>query len=103
MRRTAHRQRVRSLLPHAVQQAIGTHCGDVRNEAQNIIGFRSDCDLGVDGATLRSAAQRLQRDPAVRDDLAYQFSTLVAARANLQGDAIFLERAIAALREPGRE
>lgn len=103
MRRTAYRQRVRSVLPHAVQHAIRANCGDVRNEAQNIVGFRSDCDLGLDGDSLRSAAQRLQRDPAVRDDLAYQFSTLIAARANLQGDAVFLERAIGALRQPSRE
>lgn len=103
MRQTAYRQRVRSLLPHEVQAAIRERCGDVRNDAQEIVGFRNDCDLGLTSATLRSAAQRLQREPAVLDDLAYQFSALVAARANLQGDVVFLERAIAALRGPVRE
>ncbi len=103
MRQTAYRQRVRSLLPHHVQEAIRAQCGDVRNDAQEVVGFRNDCELGLDGATLRSAAQRLQRDPAVLDDLAYQFSALVAARANLRGDIVFLNGAIAALHPPGRE
>jgi hypothetical protein len=100
MRRTSYRQRVRTLIPHRVQEAIRARCGDVRNEAQEIIGFREDCDLGLEDAALRFAAQRLVRDPAVLGDLAYQFSTVTAAVANLRGDVAFLEGAIAALREP---
>lgn len=100
MRRTPYRQLVRSLIPHVVQEAIRTRCGDVRNQAQEILGFRDDCDLGVDSTALRVGAQRLLRDPAVVDDLAYQFSTINAALLNLRGDVAFLEGAIAALREP---
>jgi hypothetical protein len=103
MRQTSYRQRVRRLIPHHVQEAIRAHCGDARNEAQEIVGFREDCSLGLDPPSLQSSAQRLLRDPAVLDDLAYQFSALTAARANLRGDEVFLERAIAGLREPGRE
>ncbi|MGD9966210.1 MAG: hypothetical protein AB7T59_06795 [Hyphomonadaceae bacterium] len=103
MRRTSYRQRVRSLIPHLVQEAIRERCGDTRNDAQEITGFREDCDLDVDDAALRSAAQRLLRDRALSDDLAYQFSTVIAARANLAGDVAFLEGAIAGLREPAGE
>lgn len=99
MRRTSYRQRVRSLIPHDVQAAIRALCGDTRNDNQEVTGFRESCDLGLDDAALRSAARRLMRDPSLRDDLAYQFSTVIAARANLAGDVAFLERAIAALRE----
>lgn len=103
MRRTSYRQRVRSLIPHRVQEAIRAHCGDTRNDAQEITGFREDCDLALDDAALRFAAQRLLRDPAVFDDLAYQFSTVIAARANLAGDVAFLEGAITGLRERARD
>lgn len=103
MRRTSYRQRVRSLIPHRVQEAIREHCGDTRNAAQEITGFREDCDLDVDDAALRFAAERLLRDRTLSDDLAYQFSMVIAARANLAGDVAFLEGAIAGLREPAAD
>lgn len=103
MRQTSYRQRVRRIIPHNVQDAIRSRCGDLRNEAQEIIGFREDCDLRLDRAALELAARRLLQDPAVLEDLAYQFSSLTAARANLRGDIAFLEAAIAGLRDPARE
>lgn len=103
MRQTSYRQRVRSIIPHHVQQAIRARCGDVRNDVQEIIGFREDCDLRLDATALASAARRLLHDPAVLDDLAYQFSALTAARANLRGDVAFLEGAIGGLRDSARE
>lgn len=95
--RSAYRHRVRSLLPHAVQEAIRARCGDLRNETGTILGFRDDCDLGVDRALIFEAAQALRSDPTVREGLRYQFSDLTAARADIGGDLVYAERAIAAL------
>ena len=90
-----YRRRVRSRLPHVVQEAIRTRCSDVRDEAGEIIGFRADCDLGLDGAAVAEAARALRDDPAVIEGLRYQFSDLNTARANIGGDLVYAERALA--------
>lgn len=99
---SAYRHRVRSTIPHAVQQAIREGCGDVRDQYQSVIGFREDCRLDVAASEIAAAARALQEEPGVRADLRYQFSDLGNARANMRGDIANLERALAALREAQR-
>jgi hypothetical protein len=70
----------------------------VRNEAQQIVGFMDQCAIDVSDATLRDTANRLRADPQLRAELQYQYSTAYSARANLSGDVVYLERALAALR-----
>jgi len=105
LKRSPYRQRVRSLLPHTVQDAIRARCGDVRDEAGEILGFRADCDLGLDATLVADAARVLRTDPTVTESLRYQFSDLNTARANIGGDLVYVDRALAALegRAPERE
>ena len=97
LKASPYRRRVRSLLPHAVQDAIRTRCGDVRGEAGGILGFRADCDLGLDATLIADGSRALRDDPAVIEGLRYQFSDLNTARANIGGDLVYAERALAAL------
>lgn len=92
-----YRRRVRSLIPHQVQRAIRLRCSDVRNATYEVVGFRDDCELGVDETLLVEAAQALRQDRDVIEGLRYQFSDLAAARANIRGDVAFLDQAITAL------
>lgn len=100
LRASPYRKRVRSLLSHEVQQAIGEGCSDVRNQTERIVGFRQNCTLALSAGEIASAAEALRRDPGVRSDLRFQFSEINNARASLRGDIAHLERALAALRTP---
>jgi hypothetical protein len=95
---SGYRRRVRQIIPLEVQMAIRAGCSDVRNEAQQIVGFMDQCAIDVSDATLRDTANRLRADPQLRAELQYQYSTAYSARANLSGDVVYLERALAALR-----
>ncbi len=95
------RRRVRSALAHEVQSAIREHCGDVLDDRGIVMQFRDSCDLDLDDATLAEAARTLQADPQVLADLRFHFSVLDSARSNLRGEAVLLERSIAALKRAG--
>jgi hypothetical protein len=103
-----YRRRVRRIIPLEVQIALRAGCSDLRNDAQEIIGFMPDCDLDVSADTIAATAQALRDDPELRSDLRYQYSHVYTARTNISGDVVFLERALAALTEgeghpdPGR-
>ncbi|MEZ5960049.1 MAG: hypothetical protein R3C30_06425 [Hyphomonadaceae bacterium] len=97
MSHSSYRSRVRTTIPHDVQTAIRDRCGDVRNERGDITGVRDDCDLQVDQARLAEVARALRQDPGVQSDLAYQFSFISIALANLRGDIASLEEALIAL------
>jgi hypothetical protein len=100
MRGSAYRHRVRGVIPHEVQRAIREGCGDVRDPRdQSIIRFREDCRLDVSEGEIAAAAQALQRDPRVREDLRYQFSDIGNARTNLRGDVAQIEIALRGLEE----
>ena len=96
-----YRRRVRSVLPHAVQSAIRERCSDRTDESGSVVGFVADCGLGLDGATLASAAQALRDDPAVREHLRYQFSDLANALNQLQAEAYLIDIAVALLEGRG--
>lgn len=92
-----YRLRVRSVLPHAVQSAIRERCGDLRDETGTIVGFQSDCDLRLGDDVLAAAADALRSAPEITEGLRYQFSDLASARANVRGEVVFVDRALAAL------
>lgn len=95
---TAYRHRVRTILPLEIQKAMRAGCSDLRNEVQEIVGFMPDCTLHVDPDLIAATAAALRADPAVQAELRYQYSDVFSARTNISGDAVFLERALAALR-----
>ncbi len=93
-----YRRRVREIIPLEVQMALRAGCSDVRNEAQQIVGFMEQCALDVDAAILARTASALRADPQLRAELQYQYSNAYTAHANLSGDVVYIERALAALR-----
>lgn len=93
LKASSYRHRVRSMLPHEIQNAIRESCGDIRDASQRIIGFNDTCKLDVSDAAMASAAAELRKDPGLIADLRYQFSDLISARANLRGDIKFIEAA----------
>jgi len=93
-----YRRRVREIIPLEVQMALRAGCSDVRNEAQQIVGFMERCELDVDDAAVARTANALRADPQLRANLQYQYSNAYTAHANLSGDVVYLERALAALR-----
>jgi hypothetical protein len=99
LRQSLYRQTVRSLLPHEVQRAIRESCSDVLDSQNQITGFRQDCDLDVAVAEIDAAAGALRSDPQILSNLRYHFSTVANARINLRADVIFIEGALAALRD----
>jgi hypothetical protein len=99
---TAYRHRVRTIIPLEVQKALRAGCSDVRNEVQEIVGFMPECTLDVDPELIVATAAALRADPVVQAELRYQYSDVFSARANISGDAVFLELALAALRSTER-
>jgi len=98
LQRSDYRRRVRRVIPLEIQMSLRAGCSDIRNEAQQIVGFMEQCVLDVDDAALRRTANALRADPLLRAALQYQYSEAYTARANLSGDVVYLERALAALR-----
>lgn len=99
MRNSAYRHRVRSIIPHAVQESIRERCGDVRDRYEMVVGFRPDCELGQEPGALNDTARSLQQDAQLRAELRYQLGELAAGLNNLRGDVAYLESALAALRD----
>lgn len=97
LRNSPYRIRVRSVMPHALQSAIRSGCGDEKIETGEVVGFQDECVLNVEDALITQAATALRGDTEVIEGLRYHFSGLASARANVRGDVVFLERAIAAL------
>ena len=95
---SAYRHRVRDLIPLAVQKAMRAGCSDVRSAEQAITGFMPDCRLDVAPETLAATAAALRADPVVRESLRYQYSAVYSAHANISGDVIAIESALAALK-----
>jgi len=97
LQRFDYRRRVRKLVPLEIQMAIRAGCSDVRDEAQVIVSFMETCELDVANAALSRTANALRADRQLRAELQYQYSDVYSARANLSGDVVYLERALAAL------
>jgi hypothetical protein len=93
-----YRTRVRQIIPMQVQAALRAGCSDVRNEAQQITGFAEQCELNVDPALVARTANALRADAQLRAELQYQYSDAYTAQANISGDVVYLEQALAALR-----
>ena len=93
--RSAYRQRVRRIIPQAVQKAIRAGCSDVLDEIGNIVAFKPECKLAVSTAEVEFAAAELAKDPNVLPDLRLHFSDINSAINNLSGEVILLKRAVA--------
>ena len=94
-----YRHHARMIIPLALQQALRAGCSDVRDEAQQITGFMPDCELDIAAETMAATAQALRDDPVVVASLRYQYSDVYSAHANISGDVVAIERALAALNE----
>lgn len=94
---SVYRHRVRTIIPLELQKALRAGCSDLRNEAQEIVGFMPECVLDVAPEMIESTAASLRADPAVAAELRYQYSDVFSAHANISGDVVFLKRALAAL------
>ncbi len=99
MQQSEYRSRVRQIIPMQVQAALRAGCSDVRNDAQQITGFAEECELDVDRALLVRTANALRADAQLRAELQYQYSDAYTAQANISGDVVYLEQALAALRD----
>lgn len=100
--RSPYRQRIRRIIPHAVQQAIRAGCGDVMDEIANVVAFKPDCQLDVSDSEIVAAAAALANDPGVLPDLRLHFSTMIAAVNNVSGDVVLVKRALASFDEKTR-
>ena len=94
---SAYRHRVRTTVPLELQQALREGCSDVRDDAQQIVGFMPDCRLDVDPGIIQATAAAIRADAGIQAELRYQYSEVFSARANIAGDVVFLERALATL------
>ena len=94
---SAYRHRVRTIIPLNLQKALREGCSDVRNDAQEIVGFMPDCELKVASDAIEATAAALRIDTGIQTELRYQYSDVFSARANISGDVVFLERALLAL------
>ncbi len=97
MQESDYRTRVRQIIPMQAQAALRAGCSDVRNEAQQIMGFAEQCELDIDRAALLRTAAALRGDAALRAQLQYQYSDAYTAQANVSGDVVYLEQALAEL------
>ncbi len=93
-----YRHRVRALIPLDVQKHLRAECSDIRNASQDVTGFKADCSLEVEPEVLSQTASALRADAAVAATLRYQYSDVYSALANIKGDIIAIERALAALK-----
>lgn len=94
---TAYRHLVRTIIPLELQKAMRAGCSDIRNEAQEIVGFMEECKLEVDPGMIAGTAAALRADPRVVQELRYQYSEIYSAHANISGELVFIERALAAI------
>jgi len=101
--RSSYRQRLRRLIPHAVQKAIRTGCSDVTDDINNVIAFKADCTLDVPDGDIAKAAAALARDPELLPDLRLHFSTISSAVNNIGGDIVLLTRAVASFDADARK
>ena len=99
---SSYRQTVRKIIPLGMQIAMREGCSDVRNERGNPIGFEATCKFEADRAALEAVAATLRSEPAVAEDLRYQYSFAVSTVLNLGGVEGNIAAALRALgAEPG--
>ncbi len=96
---SAYRHRVRTIIPLDLQKALRAGCSDVRDDAQVIVGFMDECNLDVAADVIEETAAALRADAGIQAELRYQYSEVFSARANISGDVVVLERALAALQD----
>lgn len=94
---SAYRHRVRTIIPLELQKALRAGCSDMRNEAQEIVGFMPDCTLDAAPEMIEATAAALRADRAVMSELRHQYSDVFSATANISGDVFFLQHALKAL------
>ena len=71
------RERVRSVIPHDVQQAVREQCGDIIDPITGFTsGIPADCQLDHERERIAHAANLLRNDPDFRSDLALFLSSL---------------------------
>lgn len=95
---SAYRHRVRTIIPLGVQKALRAGCSDTRDELNRIGGFMADCVLDQPSEVILTTAASLRADPVVQSELRHQYSDVFSAQANISGDAVTIEQALAALK-----
>lgn len=99
---SAYRHRVRSIIPLRIDKALRTGCSDTRDGAQEITGFMQDCTLDIDTGLVSKTAAALRDDPAVHAELRHHYSGVYSAHANISGNVVKIERALATVNGPTR-
>jgi len=94
---TPYRRAVRALIPLTVQLAIREGCSDVRDSRQIIVGFVTDCHLGLDSALINETAQALMGSADIREWLRYQYSMVGTVQGNNYANVLSLEQLLATL------
>lgn len=71
----------------------------MRDAAEQVLGFMPTCRIEVPADMLTAVATNLRADPRLKAELHYQHSQVFTAHANIRGDVVFLERALATLKD----
>ena len=78
VRDSAYRETLRRTMPHSVQEAVRSACGDIYGDSGYIIGLKVDCELGMPEDDLRAAVEAIRTRPSMAEDLRFYLSTLDA-------------------------
>jgi len=92
-----YRERVRSLIPLPVQEAIREGCSDVREETAAIVGFVEQCVIDVDASAIVLAAEHLKADSGLLAALNWHYSHAWSAAVNARGLSVLVQRGLDAL------
>lgn len=94
---SGYRERVRSLIPLPVQQAIREGCSDVRAETAVIVGFVEECVIDVDESAIVLATERIKADSGLLAALNWHYSHAWSAAINAKGLSVLVQRSLDAL------
>ena len=86
-----YRDRVRRLLPVALQQAVNEQCGDILDETGQVDGLAIDCVPDIPGELASFAAADLRGDPEFLPDLRSLISGLSYRLADMRNRQGFLD------------
>ena len=81
---TAYRNRVREVIPDAIQREVRDSCGDIIAAAAGTVVLRPTCPIAIDPKLAASTAADLRGDTALKQLLGHHRSAVSAFLANLE-------------------
>lgn len=94
---SGYRERVRSLIPLPVQEAIREGCSDVRAETAVLMGFVERCVIDAEDSAIVLAAERIKADSGLLAALNWHYSHAWSAVVNARGLSVLVQRGLDAL------